>query len=75
MMDVLFLWSVNLCLNEIIDKLKDLVKSIKFTFEIKNDCKLSFLDVLVHKIENFWFVENQHPIIPTFIITQAIMII
>ena len=41
----LCLWSVNLCLNEFMDKLNNLVENIKLTFEIEIDYKLLFLEI------------------------------
>ena len=53
--DIICLWPINLCLEEFMDKLNNLVDSIKFTFEIESDCKLPFLDIIVHRVNNVSF--------------------
>ena len=59
-------------------KLNNLVESIKFNFEIEKECKLPFLDVLVHRINaSFKILVYRKPESNNYyiLIIQAIMII
>ena len=50
--DILVFWPKNLDVNGFLDQLNSLVNSIKFTLEIENNFKLSFLDVNIHRTNN-----------------------
>lgn len=49
--DVLCLWPVSEDLDCFLPRLNSLAPSIKFTVEVENDCKLPFLDCLIHRVE------------------------
>ena len=47
--DIFCIWPVNVNIHNFLKSLNNLVFSIKFTLEEEVDCKLPFLDVLVHR--------------------------
>ena len=59
--------------------LNNLVPSIKFTYEIENDCKIAFLDVLIYRKNNAnfhysFFLESSPQISLIYIIFRVTMI-
>ena len=49
--DVLCLWPVSEDLDSFLPQLNSLAPSIKFTVEVEDDCKLPFLDCLIHRVD------------------------
>ena len=60
--DILCLWPSNIDHAQFLTQLNSLVPSIKFSVELENNCKLPFLDVLIHKtIPNLQFQVYRKP--------------
>ena len=49
--DILCLWPCSEDVDSFLTHLNNLVPSIKFTLEVENDCKLPFLDCLIHRVD------------------------